>query len=327
MTAGILTFECMLASSEIPTPEQVPLDSLLSFKYDGMRALLTGNVAMSRQMIAFPNKFLQDFVQYNSAYLHGLDCELIVGPPNTPQTFNTTQSAIMSAEGRPDFKLYVLDHWDMEGESAEDRYEYLKDFIGSLPGPVAERVVLVEQHRAYKHAQIPEFNLQAVAQGYEGTMCKRADGFYKYGRSTLKEGILLKFKDFKDSEIRIDKLYQGVKNGNEKGQSNIGKAKRSSHKANQIPQDIIGAFEGVDINPTSPFFGQTVKAGPGNFTKDLLKLLWKKHMEWLAGGCVGESPVIGRILVYKYQVSGVKDKPRMPTAKGFRSKIDMSAHV
>jgi DNA ligase-1 len=323
MTAEVLKFECMLASTEIPEINEVPLPSMQSFKYDGLRALCTGPMVMSRQMIPLPNRFLQQFVEYNSAYLHGLDCEVIVGPPNLQTTYNTTQSAIMSADGRPDFKLYVLDHWDMEGETAENRYAHLQTVVEHMPAALRERIHLVEQSWATKPAHINDFYLQAVALGYEGQMCKRADGFYKYGRSTLKEGLLLKFKEFKDSEILIEEVVQGQKNDNLKVVSEIGKAKRSSHKANQLPQDIIGAFIGTDINPNSPFHGQKIKVGPGNFTKDLLRLLWKKHREWVAGGGKGESPVLGRILVYKYQVTGVKDKPRMPTAKGFRSKIDM----
>lgn len=323
MASDILTFEPMLASSEIPTLGEVPLPSLMSFKYDGLRALCTGTVVMSRQMIPLPNRFLQDFMQFNAAYLHGLDCEVIVGPPNLPTTYNTTQSAIMTAEGRPDFKLYVLDNWDMEGESAEDRYAYLQSAVEAMPPYLQDRVNLVRQELVKTPGQIEQFYLQSVAAKYEGAMAKRADGYYKYGRSTLKEGILLKFKQFADSEIRIDKLVQGQKNENEKGVSNIGKAKRSSHKANQTPQDIIGRFEGVDINPASPFFEQRVNVGPGNFKKETLRALWKLHLAWLASGMKGKSPVIGRILTYKYQVVGVKDKPRMPTAKGFRDKIDM----
>jgi DNA ligase-1 len=319
----IIPFECLLASSEIPEPHQVPMPTMASWKYDGMRCLITGGYGFSRKMLPFPNMFLQKWINAREAWLNGFDCELIVGEPNLPTTYHTTQSAINSEEGRPDFKLYVLDHWDMEGESAEARYAHLKARFEEIPDDVMERLVLVEQELVRLPVQLKEKHVQAVALGYEGLMCKHPYKPYKYGRSTLKEGILLKFKDFADSEIRIEEVKQGMKNNNEKTTNELGKAKRSSHKAGKVPQDIVGGFIGTDINPKSPFHGKKVTVGPGSFTKDVLKLLWKLHCEWLASGKVGKSPLIGRTLTYKYQKSGNKDLPRHPGAKGFRDKMDL----
>jgi DNA ligase-1 len=323
MEPTFITFECLLASSEIPEPAQVPMPSLVSWKYDGMRCLVVNYVAFSRKMLPFPNLFLQKWVGHYAAYLNGFDCELIVGPPNLPTTYHTTQSAINSMEGRPDFKLYVLDHWDMEGETAIARYEHLKALVEAMPPEVRERVELVQQHTVHHPNQLADLHVQSVALGYEGLMCKKYEGLYKYGRSTLKEGILLKFKDFDRSEIRIEGVKQGMKNTNQKTKNELGKAKRSSHKAGKVPQDIIGGFIGPDINPLSPFFGKKITVGPGSFDKETLKMLWKKHQEWLKD-TTQPSPVVGNILSYQYQVSGVKDLPRHPGAKGFRTVIDLS---
>jgi hypothetical protein len=323
----MITFECLLASSEIPALHEIPLPTMMSYKYDGMRGLIVNGRAMSRKMLPFPNLFLQKWVKHYEAYLNGFDCELIVGSPNTSKTFHTTQSAINSEEGRPDFKLYILDHWDMEGESAEARYAHLQSLFDSLPPDVSERCVLVEQKIARLPGQIKQFYDHAIAHGYEGVMCKNPRKPYKYGRSTLKEAILLKWKEFADSEIRIEAIKQGNKNGNEQKKDELGKAKRSSHKAGKIPQDIIGGFIGKDINPNSPFYCKPITVGPGSFTKDVLKALYKKHKEWLEksaslGYPAPDSPVVGRILTYKYQVAGVKDLPRYPGAKGFRAEMD-----
>jgi DNA ligase-1 len=323
MEPQVIAFECLLASSEIPEPHQVPMPTMASWKYDGMRCLLAGGYAFSRKMLPFPNHFLQKWINAREPWLNGLDCELIVGPPNTQTTYHTTQSAINREEGRPDFKLYVLDHWDMEGEPAEARYEHLKARFQEFPDDILERLVLVEQFPIRLPIQLKELHVQAVALGYEGLMCKNPVKPYKYGRSTLKEGILLKFKDFDRSEIRITSVKQGMKNNNEKKTNELGKAKRSSHKANKVPQDIVGGFIGEDINPLSPFYSKTITVGPGSFTKDVLKALWKKHIEWIAGGKKGQGPLEGRILTYKYQKSGVKDLPRHPGAMGFRDKYDM----
>jgi DNA ligase-1 len=327
----MITFECLLASSEIPAIAEVPLPTMMSFKYDGMRGLIINGRAMSRKMLPFPNLFLQKWVAHNAAYLNGFDCEIIVGAPNLPTTFNTTQSAIGTEEGRPDFKLYVLDHWDMEGETAEMRYAHLQTLFENLPPEVMERCVLVEQRVAKIASHVQAYYREAVDKGYEGIMCKHPRKPYKYGRSTLKEAILLKWKEFADSEILIDEVLQGKKNGNEKKKDELGFAKRSSHKAGKTLEPIVGGFCGKDINPNSPFYGQRIKVGPGSFKKDMLRALWAKHVAWLdAGGNLPDSPVkgakhspiIGQIMTYKYQVAGVKDKPRFPGAKGFRAKLD-----
>ena len=323
-TSSSVTFECLLASSEIPTLEEIPFPTMMSYKYDGMRCEIVDGIAMSRKMLPFPNHFLQKWVGHNAAFLTGFDCELIVGAPNLPTTFHTTQSGVNTEEGRPDFKLYVLDNWDMEGSPAEDRYAYLQSFFEILPAEVAERCVLVGQLPARLPIQVKDFYDKAIHEGYEGIMLKRADRPYKYGRSTLKEGILLKWKEFADSEIKIDSIKQGSKNTNVKTKDELGKSKRSSHKAGKVSQDIIGGFVGKDINPLSPFYGKLITVGPGSFSKDALRLLWRQYQVWLASNspATTPSPVLGRIMTYKYQVAGVKDLPRYPSAKGFRAPLD-----
>lgn len=321
----LVTFECLLASSEIPTLDAIPLPTMMSYKYDGMRCEVVDGVAMSRKMLPFPNVFLQKWINHNSAYLQGFDCELIVGKPNLPTTFHTTQSGINSEEGRPDFKLFVLDHWDMEGAPAEDRYYHLESLFENMPQEVRERCILVYQKWAVQPQEIKTFYDQALGLGYEGVMCKHPLRPYKYGRSTLKEGTLLKWKEFADSEIQIESIKQGHKNTNVKTKNELGKAKRSAHKAGKVAQPIIGGFVGKDINPLSPFYGKLLSVGPGSFSKDALKLLWLQHESWSEGHWPTDkpTPVIGRILSYKYQVAGVKDLPRYPGAKGFRSTLDL----
>jgi ATP-dependent DNA ligase len=320
----VLKFECMLAPSQIPTEEELVFDAYYSDKLDGMRTLATGGVAMSRNMLPWPNLHIQKFFSHYAAQLQGLDCEIIVGAPNLQSTMQATTSGVTAEEGRPDFKLYVIDHWDMEGVTADKRYEYLKAYIGTFTDELAERVVLLEQHIVTSVAEVHPRYLKSIQDGFEGGMLKRLDGLYKYGRGTIKEAILLKWKEFADSEIKITVLKQGKSNKNVNIKNQFGKTKRSTSAAGKVLMETIGGFIGEDINPNSPFFGDTVKVGPGIFKKSELAELWKKHCEWCAGpGAIEDSPVLGRIMTYKYQVSGVKDKPRFPGAKGFRPKSDL----
>ena len=51
--------------------------------------------------------------------------------------------------------------------------------------------------------------------GFEGAMVRSLDGRYKNGRSTLREGLLLKVKPWKDSEAEILEVYEMMRNENE----------------------------------------------------------------------------------------------------------------
>lgn len=317
------TVECMLAASEIPKEDDIGFPVMVSLKYDGMRYLQMKDQGMSRKMLPFENKSVQEWAVRHAEWLDGLDGEIIVGPPNLQTTFNTTTSGITKEAGWPDFKLYVVDTWSSP-DTAEERYEQLREGIAKFPEELADRIVLVEQIMVKDIAHLQRLYIAAVKAGYEGLILKHPKRKYKNGRSTLNEGILLKWKEFKDSEIKIESVKQGKSNKNVKTRDELGKAKRSTHAAGKVLTEMVGAFIGKDINPLSPFFGKTITVGPGNFKKDELVALWAAHQDWLVNPQkLTDSPVVGRVMTYKYQVSGVKDLPRYPGSKGFRSGIDL----
>lgn len=320
--------QAMLAASEIPTYSQLNLHKtpyMFSVKYDGIRALLHKGVAKSRTWTDLPNKYIQQWADKYANYLQGLDGEILVGKAESQLAMYNTSSGVMSREGAPDFKLYVFDVWDEPEVDALDRQFMLKARTSHMPSELLSRIVLVEQTILTNEPDLNALYDGAVDMGYEGLIGKRADGHYKYGRSTLSEGLLLKFKRFADSEIRVEDIIQGEKNANENIGNAFGKTKRSTAKGGKVPMDTIGSFIGTDINPASPYFQKKVKVGPGVFKKDILAMLYKLHQEWLLNpqNYKKKPPVLGRILTYKYQVSGAKDKPRYPGAKAFRDPMDL----
>lgn len=315
----------MLAASEIPEPHEIPFPMLFSFKYDGVRNLVVDHNAYSRNMELWPNLFVQKWFYQHGDLLEGFDGELIVGPPTAKDVFQKTMSGITSADGIPNFIYYVFDLWNMGDMHADHRLEVLKARFQKLPKVVRDKIVVVEQARLTQYAHLKMFYDKAILLGYEGLIGKHPDRKYKNGRSTLNQGTLLKFKEFADSEIRIDSIDQGKSNQNELTQNALGYAKRSTAKAGKVLTPTIGAFLGVDVNPKSPFYNQPVRVGPGDFDKAKLEVLFMEHVKWVGNGSKGVGPVVGRYLTYKYQVTGVKDKPRYPgarSAKGFRSKSD-----
>ena len=135
-------------------------------------------------------------------------------------------------------------------------------------------------------------------------MIRDPNGKYKHGRSTTKEGGLLKIKRFEDDEAVVIGVEELMTNLNEQELDNLGHKVRSSKKEGLVPAGKLGAL--IVKHKT---FGE-FKIGSG-FTEDARVKLWRERDE-----------LKGRLAKFKYQPSGVKDKPRFPVFLGFRNKID-----
>ena len=83
--------------------------------------------------------------------------------------------------------------------------------------------------------------------GAEGVMLRSPTGPYKQGRSTLKEGYLLKVKQFTDAEARVIGFDEKMHNANEADVGELGQTKRSSHAENLIPTGNTWESKGSGI--------------------------------------------------------------------------------
>jgi DNA ligase-1 len=145
-----------------------------------------------------------------------------------------------------------------------------------------------------------------LAAGHEGLMVRKLDGRYKCGRSSLKEGILLKFKRFVDAEAEVIGVEERMHNDNVAEKDNFGRTKRSQDQDGMTPAGDLGALVVRDILTEVEFC-----IGSG-FDAATRIQLWKEK---------GSLP--GKIVKYRYFPTGVKDKPRFPTFLGFRDEEDM----
>ena len=268
-------------------------------KLDGIRVIIKDNQVLSRNGKPIPNVFIQSLLK---SY-HGLDGELIVGHPTHPNVFQLTTSGVMSIEGTPNVRLYVFDCWYAEG-GIDARYnEVLKITQNSsiVDIEVVPQIVINSLEELYK------FEEDCLAKGYEGVMLRYPNAPYKNGRSTVKEGALLKLKRFSDSEAHILGMEPLLRNHNEPTKNALGHTERSSHIYNKVADDLLGALNVKDIHT-----GVEFSIGSG-FTEEQRREIWNKQVE-----------LIGSIVKYKYFEVGVKDKPRFPVFCGFRDKRDIS---
>jgi DNA ligase-1 len=274
-------------------------------KIDGIRAIVDNDTVLSRTLKPIPNKFVQQIM--SDLGLHGFDGELVVGPVCGKDVMQRTTSGVMSVEGSPDFTYYVFDLWDIPDTGWYERYWKLCKIAENQEFNLNLRVCVLPQTRLDNLDDVLEFEEKCLKKKYEGIMLRSEDGPYKYGRSTVKEGYLLKLKRFADSEAIIIECIEQLHNDNEATVDERGYTKRSSHKENKHPTGMLGAFHVKDTKT-----GVEFDIGTG-FTNQQREVFWQR-----------QDDLIGQVLTYKhFENSGVKEAPRFPVFKGFRSRFDI----
>lgn len=300
-----------LLAAESKLPIRFPVYA--SFKIDGIRILVKDGFALSRSLKPIPN---QEFQSYFNSFpeLHGLDGEAVCGPANDPNVMQETTSGLMSHNGTPDWRLYVFDYWTQPNVPFKDRYKALSDFFVEVhPEEVKEypthhRIKLLPHIIINNQDELDAFEAKALAAGYEGIMVRDPGGPYKYGRSTDKQGILLKIKRFLQSEAIILGAEEKMHNENEAELDNLGYTVRSTAKDGMVPAGTLGALVCKDLKSLVEF-----NVGSG-FDDKTRAEFWQLHQ---AG------QLRGKIITYRYFEIGVKEKPRFPTFISIRDPSDM----
>lgn len=285
----------MLASDA----EHVNYPVLASTKLDGIRCLIIDGVPTSRNGKPIRNRFVQAYFKQHQKDCEGLDGELIVGDPFAKDVFQVTTSGVMSSDGQPNFQFYVFDYHDMPSAGYRARHRRLLD--AKFP----DRVLKVEQVLCNSDQEMVEYEEGCLSLGYEGLILRDPDGRYKYGRSTAKEGLLLKVKKFSDSEAEVVGFEELMSNQNPKTKDVFGDTERSSHKAGMVPMDTLGALVCRHTN------GQTFGIGTG-FDQATRKEIWTNRKKYL-----------GKLAKYKHLEISVKDLPRFPVFLGWRDANDL----
>ena len=284
-------FKPMLASPFDEALLKFPV--LASPKLDGVRAVVRDGVVLSRALKPIPNKW----VQQRFSHLEHFDGELIVGASNHPDVLRTTTSGVMRVEGEPDVSFHVFDHVENHARLYTVRYDLLEE-------DTEINVFVVPQHELMNTFELNAFEHEVLAEGYEGVMLRHPDAPYKFGRSTAREGYLLKVKRFHDAEFEIVGFEEEMFNANEATTSELGRTKRSSHKANKIPKGRLGAL-------VLKYGDTTFNCGTG-FNDAERERIWAERDSYL-----------GKLAKIKYFAHGIKDVPKLPSFLGIRDERDM----
>lgn len=290
--------------------EQVRYPVLASPKFDGVRAFVKEGQLLTRKLKPVKNELLQRFLAVPE--LEGVDGELIVGDPTAKKVFQVSMSAVTRHDHGFDempLTFYLFDYHDRDQPFGERLAHLEKRFgrrkpIQLAPGVFTAPVkhVLVTGPEALLHLEE-----QVVTQGFEGVMLRDPGGAYKQGRSTVKEGILLKLKRFEFDAAEVIAAYEQEANLNEATLDERGYTKRSSHKANKAGKDTLGGFTVKMLE--GEFKGVAVDVGTG-WTDEERRALWSQWQE-------RPKSLHRRQLRVKHQLAGSKDRPRFPVFVGW----------
>lgn len=271
-------------------------------KLDGIRCITTPDGPLSRSLKPIPNRHISEHLSMWAA--HGLDGELVVGDPSAKDVYNRTSSGVMSRDGEPDFTFLVFDCVTDPDTAFSDRLSQAKELVSNEP----PRIKLHEHVLCNSLDEVLAYEAKCLEEGYEGLILRSPSGHYKYGRSTTREGIMLKLKRFEDSEAEILECVQLMSNGNAAQINELGHTFRSSSKEGLIPVDMVGAFIVRDLKN-----GWEFSIGSGSaFTHQSRSEFWENR-----------DKLVGKIVKYKFFRHGMKDVPRHPNFLGFRSKLDL----
>lgn len=280
---------------------------LVTPKLDGIRCVIRGGRALTKSLKPVPNDQLRSILE---EYCHdGLDGEIIIcDEAYKPLPYNDIQAFVMAKRRTLEEYHYTLTYavFDMVKGNQWDRpyKDRMEDLITWAGLSFVNKILPV---KCNDFAALKLEEERAVYHGYEGICIRDPNGPYKFGRSTVREGWLLKLKRFEDSEAEIIDFEEKMHNANEATIGATGRMERSSHKSGLVPAGTLGALIVRDIKTGGQF-----SVGSG-FTDAQRADIWARREE-----------LKGKLIVYKFQPSGVKDSPRFPTFKGFRDKIDMN---
>jgi DNA ligase-1 len=273
---------------------------LVSPKFDGIRACMQNGKLVSRSFKPIPNENIQKFFSFLP---EGVDGELMYGSPESKSVFQDTTSIVMSRTKPATGVFFYV--FDMFGDKPFTKR--IENARAAVAGKVG--VAIVDQVLVHNLEELLAYEEKALELGFEGVMVRDPNGPYKQGRSSLKQGWLVKLKRFVDAEAEVLGWFEEEANNNVATTNALGRTERSTAKAGMVGKGTLGGFEVKVLN--GEFEGVELRIG-GGFTALQRADFWKTR-----------SKALGQIIKFKYFDKGTKDKPRHPVYIGFRDKEDM----
>lgn len=289
--------------------EKAKFPVVIQPKIDGVRGINHGFGLTARTTKKFDN--LHSTMFFSQGGFTGFDGELAAEDERHPRLCNLTTSALTTIQGEPWLMWHIFDFVNSETirqpylvrlQVAAEKVLHLKNnypLLGAhlklIPWVLVHNMDDLQMH-VQKH----------IAEGYEGTIVRDPNGMHKQGRSTPREGGLLRIKGFVEEDAVVIRVEEGKQNNNEATINGLGLTERSTHKANMIPNGMVGALICTDVNT-----GQEIKVSAGRLTHE-------ERVRYFQN----QDLILGKTIKYQHFLKGRKDKPRFPTFQSMRAEVD-----
>ena len=294
-------------------------------KLDGVRGLIDEYSeparVRSRTLKLIPNIRVQNLLKDVPV---GFDGELIAGDPTAKDAYRKTVSMVMSDD--KDISGLALHVFDIQADGPYTKrliqlQAYFYDHFGA-------ELAFVPQTLVYNVDDLLALEEENLTLGYEGLILRAPNSPYKHGRSTLKEGYLLKMKRFADGEAFIEGVTELMHNDNEAKTNELGHTSRGHQKAGMRPSGTMGTMVVKDIKTDIRF-----EIGTGFDADERASFMPAAENLTIIGETEGDKKPIyatehaGRLVKYRHFLVGAKDKPRHPSFQGFRAPLDIDPFV
>lgn len=277
-------------------------------KTDGVRSLhITGGLT-GRSLKPHKNRYVT--AQFSDPRYAGLDGEMFRGPKSniTAQSLcRDTSSDLGTIKGEPQVCWKAFDFVNPVSILLPYmfRLEGLRNKVEQMNDP---RVFVVESHVCETLEHLLSLEDHWLIEGYEGACIRDPMGMHKEGRSTVKEGGLLRIKRFVDAEALVTGIEEGNQNENEATVGLLGQTERSSHQENMVPNGMVGALLCTEI-----LTGLPIRVSAGEMDHDTRKLYFERP-----------ELIVQKMITFKHFPKGRKVQPRFATFKCIRNAEDMS---
>lgn len=261
---------------------------LVSIKHDGIRARKIDGVLYSRQHKPIPNRHIQKVCA--QLYPDNVEMEIVATVNDWDAPFEATESAVMTRNSKPTFRVYVFDWFGKPSWPLQRRLQYLRG-AGCFP---------VHQTFCSSLATLQKAIQQSKYTGIEGFVIRDPMGRYKQGRSTLNEQGFLKYKYISDEEGIIIGTVPFRSNAAKSTINAFGLKEKTKRKSDQVEENKLGAF--IVQTPE----GQVVEIGSGFSEKQRLDF-WKKR-----------ATILDKSMTYTFRGRTRKGKPKHATFKCIR---------
>jgi len=311
-------FKPMLACDAVEDKIQYPC--IIQPKIDGVRSLHHEGFR-GRSLKQHANSYLSEL--FKPSFLAGYDGELIIGSnPTLEELCRKTASLTGSSvtERTEHVTWYLFDNFLHPELPYEERYEMVVNHIGLLKSQFGwnDYLEVMPSYNVSCKEELLAIEEVMLKKGYEGVIVRGLRNPYKFGRSTVREGGLLRIKRFIESECVVIEIQEGESNENEAQTNELGYTYRTSHKENKVKNGMVGALickaSATVKDPQSGKVlfnkGDIIKVSAGKMDHALRV----KYFE-------NQSLLMGKTITFKFFPKGGKDKPRFPTFKCIRGDL------